>query len=559
MAYIAPNSTVRLLENCPLPYSKEHTLYWSSATAQTNYFTGLTAHTLSNYSYVRPQRALKVAVPTDDLFEVNYMMFQNTAYGSKWFYAFVTDVQYINDNTSLISFEIDAIQTFFFEMELKPCWIERQHSTTDVAGDNLVPENIDTGYMVCNEVAVLASSDMMTLKIMIAVSADISSDNEAVPTDGGIYAGSFSGIKYYFFDHSVSGASSAVSFLETYENAGAASSVIGIALVPQICVPDDWNTVGENRTLALVQPYTPTSRTVTLDGYTPKNNKLFTYPYNYLEITNSLGSYFNMPWEFFGDLTEGYITFYLVASTTLNPEIICYPHTEFRGIPNNQSYQLAISGFPQCAWSSDPYLAYLAQTASRQLIGFAQGVGQVAYGAITALTPFAASGASSLMSMSSATSGWTLAENALQFAQQGQAISSGLSGVYSGLMSIANQIATLQDMARMPPTTHGTESNYAMAIDGRLVFVKRCMSVNAQVARTIDDFFTMYGYAQHIVATPNIHARSQFTYIKTTGAKVGGSMPAQYETAIEACFDRGITFWTTPANMCDYSVSNTII
>lgn len=557
MAYITPDSDIRLLENVPIPYSREHTLWWSSLANQTSYFMGIsTAINFQNYSYVRHQRALKVFRTADDLFEVNYMMFRNTAYGDKWFYAFVTDIQYVNDTTSLIFFEIDAIQTFFFEMELQTCWIERQHSTTDDAGDNIVPEKVDTGYLVCNEVDVFPSS-MESLQILIAVNASIV-DGAAEPVSGGIYAGSFSGLEYNFFPLSTTGAQNAVSFLDNYANAGAADSVVGISIVPSICEPESWATPNPPREIQLIQPYSPNNRTnPTLDGYTPRNNKLFTYPYNYLEVTNSLGAFFNFPWEFFGDLTEGNIVFYVVASTSLSPEIICYPHTSFRGIPNNQSYQLAISGFPQCAWSSDPYLAYLAQTGARQTVGFAMAAGDIISGLASAAAPLIAGGVggAGVAASSGATSALTAANNA----QIIGGVSDGANGIVSGITSIANQIATNYDMSRVPPTTHGAESSSAMTVDGRMVFVYRCMSVNANVARTIDDYFTMYGYAQHIIAKPNIHARSQWTYIKTVGAKVGGSMPGIYEREIERALDRGITFWVSPENVGNYSLDNNML
>lgn len=556
MAYIAPDSDIRLMENVPIPYSREHTLWWSSLGNQTRYFLGIsTSINFQNYSYVRHQRALKVFRTADDLFEVNYMMFRNTAYGDKWFYAFVTDIQYVNDSTSLIFFEIDAIQTFFFEMELQTCWIERQHSTTDDAGDNIVPEKVDTGYLVCNEVDVFPSS-MESLQILIAVNASIV-DGAAEPVSGGIYAGSFSGLEYNFFPLSTTGAQNAVNFLDNYANAGAADSVVGISIVPSICEPESWATPNPPREIQLIQPYSPNNRTSpTLDGYTPRNNKLFTYPYNYLEVTNSLGAFFNFPWEFFGDLTEGNIVFYVVASTSLSPEIICYPHTSFRGIPNNQSYQLAISGFPQCAWSSDPYLAYLAQTGARQTIGFAMAAGDILSGVASIAAPMLTGGASSAIQPIGRLSG---AQAQLAAGEFSGLVSGAMEGIASGIGAISNQIATNYDMSRVPPTTHGAESSSAMTVDGRMVFVYRCMSVNANVARTIDDYFTMYGYAQHIVAKPNIHARSQWTYIKTVGAKVGGSMPGVYEREIERALDRGITFWVSPENVGNYSLDNNML
>lgn len=553
MAYIAPDSDIRLLENVPIPYSREHTLWWSSLANQTSYFMGIsTAINFQNYSYVRQQRALKVFRVADDLFEVNYMMFRNTAYGDKWFYAFVTDIQYVNDVTTLIFFEIDAIQTFFFEMELQTCWIERQHSTTDDAGDNIVPENVDTGYLVCNEVGEFPSA-MESLQILIAVNATIV-DGAAEPVSGGIYAGSFSGLEYNFFPLTTTGAQNAVDFLNTYAQAGAADSVVGIAIVPSICEPESWATPNPPREIQLIQPYSPNNRTSpTLDGYTPRNNKLFTYPYNYLEVTNSLGTFFNFPWEFFGDLTEGHVMFYVVASTSLSPEIICYPHTSFRGIPDNQSYQLAISGFPQCAWSSDPYLAYLAQTGARQTVGFAMAAGDILSSLASIAAPMLTGGSSSGIQQIGRLSG---AQAQLAAGQFSDLVSGAMGGIDSGVASIANQIATNYDMSRVPPTTHGAESSSAMTVDGRMIFVYRCMSVNANVARTIDDYFTMYGYAQHIVAKPNIHARSQWTYIKTVGARVGGSMPAVYEREIERALDRGITFWVSPQNVGNYSLDN---
>lgn len=559
MAYIAPDSDIRLMENVPIPYSREHTLWWSSLANQTSYFLGIsTSINFQNYSYVRHQRALKVLRTADDLFEVNYMMFRNTAYGDKWFYAFVTDIQYVNDTTSLIFFEIDAIQTFFFEMELQTCWIERQHSTTDTVGDNIVPEQVDTGYMVCNDVEQFPGS-METLEIMIAVNATIV-DGAAEPVEGGLYSGSFSGLEYNFFTLNSAGAASAIEFLNNYANAGAADSVVGIAVVPSICHPSGAGQTSPSRVVYTITPYIPGYRTTSqLDGYTPKNNKLYTYPYNYLEVTNSLGTFFNFPWEFFDHIAAGgTVSFFVVASTSLSPEIICYPHTAFRGVPDNQSYQLAISGFPQCAWSSDPYLAYLAQTGGRQVSGFATAIGTIAVGganiAASLLTARAGGGQ---LSLDMPTSGLGRAAMGLSnFSQQANDITQGIGG---GLASIANQVGTLYDMSRLPPTTHGAESSSAMTVDGRMIFVSRCMSVNANVARTIDNYFSMYGYAQHIVATPNIHARSQWTYIKTVGAKVGGSMPGVYEREIERALDNGITFWANPQNVGNYSLDNDLL
>lgn len=152
MAYVIPDSDIKLLRGVHLDPSYSDTIYFANATEQYNYFNGLTGVTLTDYSYIRVNNnTIKVQGNAEQLYNCNYMMFRNTAYGNKWFYAFVLKAEYINDNTVLITFEIDVIQTWLFEAVLEPCFVEREHQATDVIGDNLLPEPIDIGEPICQE------------------------------------------------------------------------------------------------------------------------------------------------------------------------------------------------------------------------------------------------------------------------------------------------------------------------------------------------------------------------------------------------------------------------
>ena len=114
--YIEPQTNVKLLRNVPLDNTYEHTIYFGDAGSQTSYFSGLTKYNLTNYTYQRVNsNQMRVAKKADDLYDCNYLMFQNTAFGSKWFYAFVTGVEYVNNETSTITYEIDVMQTWFFD------------------------------------------------------------------------------------------------------------------------------------------------------------------------------------------------------------------------------------------------------------------------------------------------------------------------------------------------------------------------------------------------------------------------------------------------------------
>jgi hypothetical protein len=142
-----PNTTLYLLSGVPLDNTYTDTIYFATATAQYDYFYGKKSKTFANLSYQRVgENRIRVQASADDLYNCNYLMFQNTGFGNKWFYAFITETpKYINDNTTEIVYEIDVMQTYFFDAVLKPSYIIRQHQATDVAGDNTLPEPVDVG------------------------------------------------------------------------------------------------------------------------------------------------------------------------------------------------------------------------------------------------------------------------------------------------------------------------------------------------------------------------------------------------------------------------------
>lgn len=80
--------------------------------------------------------------------QATYMMFKNTNYENKWFYAFVTDVTWVNNVTWEVSFILDVMQTYYFDFTYSQCLIERQHVEDDSIGANLIEENLEIGEYV---------------------------------------------------------------------------------------------------------------------------------------------------------------------------------------------------------------------------------------------------------------------------------------------------------------------------------------------------------------------------------------------------------------------------
>ena len=177
---IAPNGILRILKGVPLDPSLDHTIYFPYAlydpnvdtskptsqdivnakVAQQAYFKKFIKETtvwnaenysfeLTNISYQRyTEGNIKVEIPADLLYDCNYIMFQNLAFGTKWFYAYIRNVSYVSNTVSIINYEIDSIQTWLFDFNLEQCFVEREMSYQDEMFENLVPENIERGEYV---------------------------------------------------------------------------------------------------------------------------------------------------------------------------------------------------------------------------------------------------------------------------------------------------------------------------------------------------------------------------------------------------------------------------
>lgn len=185
MGTVAPNSTVYLLKGVPLDNTYENTIYFTSAAAQSAYF----LNTQSQYYNYHPvllspqvsyqrinEGVLRVNLPADSIYNVNYMMFQNTTQNLKWFYAFVLNVEYVNEQACNVYYEIDVMQTWIIEANLLPSYVEREHVASDGFGEHLEIENVSPGEYIC-EYEDAEGSRFEAMSIVITHAADSEEEN----------------------------------------------------------------------------------------------------------------------------------------------------------------------------------------------------------------------------------------------------------------------------------------------------------------------------------------------------------------------------------------------
>ena len=517
--YIPPNSSIRILSDIPIDNGYEHSLYWGSSAAQYSYFAGKTRHSLNQYSFVKEaEGVIRVGINASSLYSCNYLMYQNTSYMSKWFYAFITKVEYKNDNMSLVYFEIDSIQTWYFEMDFDQCFIERQHSTSDVIGENLVPDNVETGEYVTSFIfnstafgsPVIGADGSMPPGWNIAMLAPY--DGVGTPANGSADGNIFSGLKVSHFN-SIQQANDAINKLNEL---GYQDSIVCLYMAP---TNFGQPVSGFDVRKETYQVNIPTS---TIDGYTPRNNKLFTYPYCFLGVTNYRGTMAEYHYEYFSR-KEGAVAKFEIAGNDLpNAEFTCSP-MYYKGSDNaNYNETITLTGLPSCAFSTDYYKAWLAQNNSNLNVGYLNSA--IGIGA-SLINPAVGAGAF----------------------------------IAGTVTEVASQISKHTTAKAQPDHVHGSQQSSIMYSLGNFNFGFIGFNITYQFARIIDDYWTMYGYPIHRVQKPNIHARQQFTYVKAIGANVSGVMPNDDREVIEGCLERGITFWTNPSNVGNYSVSNGVL
>jgi hypothetical protein len=99
---------IRLLSGIPFSNDYKNTRWFDTVTEQTNYFLSKSVvQVIPENTFQRTNEGynfISVSNNIDALWGTNYVMFRNTSYNSKWFYGFVTKLEYKNKNDNVCTF-----------------------------------------------------------------------------------------------------------------------------------------------------------------------------------------------------------------------------------------------------------------------------------------------------------------------------------------------------------------------------------------------------------------------------------------------------------------------
>lgn len=357
-----------------------------------------TAHFVNeknNYSFIKDTGKIDTQFSYSEVLNSNYMAFQNPNYSNKWFFAWIDEVEYRGNYNTRISFTVDAWSTWFNTLTVKKCFVKRHHVNDDAIGLNRVPENL-----AINNIIELAETEDTSLGqyYYVAMQTDwlINNGSTHVGLDQGKQ---FAGISVY--NKQISGHeiilfgkfTGTITEQDTSENNrykyiynyiqhtlgdGHIEDIKNLFIIPASLITEanlTLNTIYVNADDATTKsefytfPYSigaeSTNYTIpkvtSFSDYTPKNNKCFCYPLNYLFVTNNNGSNNIFKYEDFYNSVNATFSLYLALTIGVSGKLV---PTNYKGQTTGDfDNGLSLGKYPVCSWTSDAFINWLTSQA----------------------------------------------------------------------------------------------------------------------------------------------------------------------------------------------------
>lgn len=582
---IPKNTQIYLCSGVPLVPNYTHTIYQTSVLNQHSMFNSYVTHSYTHQSYQRvSENKLKIAANVETIADCNYLFFRNPinpGQSSKWYYAFIIDKKYVNDNTTEIEYVLDVMQTYYFDYTVPPCLVEREHTSTDGIFEYQEPEGIPGGeYAVQRFVEFIfhqppanePTSDEYRnyVRFLYVPNYDASSINvdpkdetdaqkkhnrfilpgsgafdgngnvtvaveKMTERDGGTrILNSYVPCAYYdlpiYTSHQVIENISYI--VHTLQKINA--KIVSVYLVPEMARYFYFGGPAMHEDLEFRDPGTGAT-------YTAKNKKLLLSPYQHIVVTNNAGNAVTLLWENFGaKTTQGWPDAQFRIYTASLPSVMfqIVPR-QYRRLSEDDASSLVLSDFPTYAWSEDSFQEWynrnetqLNNAINSTVLGGIRSVGKGIAGVLM---------------------------------KSPSMIQEGVHGLVDTANSAKSIMDTFEEARAIPDSVHGQLGSGSVNVTkDKVGFTIYGMGIHPEAARSIDSYFTMYGYKINRIKVPQIFSssphRPYWNYLKTINAivlpKTGGHINSEALAQIARILDTGITFFMSDSYVGQYGNDN---
>lgn len=647
MAY-TPSGQITL---CRVPFGSDmkHTRYFTSTTAQRNYFSpkydtagvdiSPTAPHLSsdNYTFIRKNNVIKIPYHIDQVRKYNYVYYKNagspdTNFMGKYFYNFIVDYEYVNENTTALHVVQDDFQTWMFSISFDECYVEREHVNSDAIGGNLTEEDIpvnnyiqvhNTPYEFPNFNYIYITSYVTFSGLVISsgdlderLNGDLQQYADGYVSSGQVYknadgkyvwsVGSESGVlwspsyaepveilgivrPYYILRIATSDGTKRISLLKNFirlcNGFGVTDSIVSIiAGPPEIGRGITWSgqisdvssaraSFLERATGDSGEPVTSTfsdSGSYAIDGaYTPRNNKMYNYPFCYYSLETPEGMQVYKP-EYFR--TGSHKPFFDVqTSFDDEPQMVLTPYayaingaltTNPQSSTNNNSVAVKLRPAIDIPWRYDQAAITKALNMNRNQAELSNASRTFSTRLVSDITTTAIDTVTGMLAPVTAYHASGGALNPLAGAIASSKLIGGINNVTHDIINTARDItssknetsvieAKIADRSNLPVTQGGTSTTATWYVSNDMPLVNlKYYTITAEIAGKIDNYLSVYGYKVATFKKPNLTGRARWNYVQTVDCAISpvntlnSDIPPSTDIEnIKRIFNNGITLW----------------
>ena len=614
---ILPENEVRLYKNVPFYIDYKNIILFDNAAKQTEYFNSLSHIDFLDVTYTRPNGTIKVHAERDSLLDYNYMSFTNHNYSNKTFYAFITGVEYVNANTTLVRFIIDEWQTWCFDINFRDSFIERKHckrwNSDGTPVINTQPEDLNIGseYIVKDHKGYNNNLYWVCLVTSLENTDVTASRPQDVPTILSIFyypvykTTSNTITKWQFRAYNMS---NIVDVLNAFRN----NTILNKKLVSAYIIsePPFAYTYGISNNTIVIDSYNLKYITyrddvteITLpywSGTTNPNNvlrtfpkygnlknnitesKLLMYPYSYVQLVDGQGNTFDIKNEYLDDTQINVRTFTSGGLNSKQAHIV--EHYRYTGVQLQFCrWELGngiINSFPNNLTIIDDYsAAYLQGNANQLNTSINNTINQANLNKVMQANTSLASVKGGLIN------GATSVLSGLTFGSSRGAKGAGIGGlsngaqavgdIYSNMLyneaaikntslqsdltsekAIANALAKIEDIQNVADNVSLQGGDVYFTFQNQ--YNGYCLvykQISSEYIKILEDYFKKYGYAYNKIEVPNLHTRKSWDYIRTIDCNIYGNINNDSLNKIKDIFNTGVTIWHT-TDVDNYNLNN---
>ena len=614
-----PKGLINLIYRAPLDMTYQHQIDFTSPSEQLTYWGSKIKYRLGDYTYVRRERrSIKVNKSFDELEGINYLAYQaHSGNKTKWYYCFVTDRAYVNDETTTLYFEIDVFQTFMFDYTFKPTYISQAHVDRWDANHKPIysrtEEGLNYGTEYVTEKAYRMKVDSeykhgFYLVYMKDIPGNIRYTNIGdnpipydilvIPNLEGSDTGTVVGVADAMTNNMIV-LSSLKEFQRYMASSDLGNSIQQICYVPYLpfnyklrkANAGEVNQYGIDAVIQFSFATTVhqfTSETKTFNAIVLNNigKSLIITEFATMDVFSGLENKIPSA-EMWSALKSAPRT--TERDRRYESKLLCFPYrynvfTDWVSAPaliKNEYIvgdKITIKGSiglnfntPRRFWidkyRKDPEGR---ECSINQLIPYEQSITTDAYytymlqnrnqisanltnAKISAISNVA--GATVNGAMGGATGGvWGAVGGAIT-----GAVGSGISGALNIQGMIRSENAKQSDIKNMPDTISASnDCSLAIWDDNTYITLYR-KAISCDYEEQLAQYWHMYGYKVNKLDTPNLRSRVRYNFIKTVGANIEGAIESTYLATLKAIFDNGVTIWhysNTDFNPLDYTYEN---